>query len=315
MNVDAAATLIDAGRTLNTAQLIELGSNPGAASAWVQRMRQARPEFRERAMGLTVDLGRVQIPRSSDSPARPGPIVDSPDVVDFLVESLTDNSAGVRRKAGVALAALVPADMLARHWGALQRAFDQFPLTDGALLILGKTGRPEARAYLDQHPEMARSSAQDLEMVRARLGDYAAEDAVLAAYVTAGTPQAKALQARRLGYVGSDRAVRLLARDVRTPVTYAWLDAAQRSLRIHIIEGLHLAFQREPIFWPPPTQPRNDSYYEAIERWLSDRLGVHWDHPRPPFLYQQSAPQALPAAPPIDVSQKVPIPPPAPPPK
>jgi len=65
-------------------------------------------------------------------------------------------------------------------------------------------------------------------------------------------------------------------------------------MRVHIIEGLHRAFPTEPVFWPPQFKPSDDSYYEAIEKWITDNLGVTCDQPRPAFLYQEDAP-VLPA--------------------
>lgn len=96
----------------------------------------------------------------------------------------------------------------------------------------------------------------------------------------------------RLGYAGTDRLVDLLAQEMRSPETYVWNKRSRRSLRVHIIEGLHLAHPTEPIFWKPFFPPEDDSYYAAIEAWLVDHRGSTWSRPRPPFLYEESAPQA-----------------------
>lgn len=292
MNIESALARLQSGQPLNTAEMMALGRTPGAIPAFAQALRSSPPSVRELGIGVLIDLGRVMVPPEGIVPERPGPIVVNPEVVDFLVQALTDESPEVRRKACVALAALVPGDMLQGKAGALTAAIERYPGTDGALVLLGKTERSVALAFLDGHPEVGQASAEDLQMVRARLGDHKAEDAVIVNYVSAKDVRAKGMQARRLGYVGTDRAVRLLARDIRSPESYPWMETSRRSLRLHIIEGLHLAYLREPIFWQPFFQPSDDSYYQKIEDWLTGKLGVRWDNPRPPFLYQQTAPKA-----------------------
>ena len=294
MNVESALVRLESGEALNTAETMALGQSPDAVTALAQALRKASEPVRERGIGLMVDLGRVKVAPKGRVQERPGPIIDSPAVVDFLVSALNDSSAEVRRKAAIALAGLVPADLLRTHTNAVITSLERHPQTDGALILLGKTESREALAFIDSHPEVRQSSAEDVEMVRARLGNHQAEDAVIIAYISAGTAKVKAQQARRLGYIATDRAVRLLARDIRTPETYAWIDAAKRSMRVHVIEGLHLAYLREPVFWKPFLPPQDDSYYQEIEDWLTAKLDVSWDNPRPPFLYQQSAPMAMP---------------------
>jgi len=297
MNVPTAMARLASGRVLNTVETMALGTEPGAVAALGAALRDAPADLRQKGVSLMTDLGRVRVPPEGPVRERPGPIVVVPEVVDFLVLALTDADADVRRKAGVVLAGLVPGDLLQPRAPAIIEALKRHPTIDGALIVLGKTATPAARTLLDAEPAFRQAPPEDMEMVRARLGDAKSEDAVIVAYLSARAPQDKALQARRLGYVGTDRAVRLLARDVRTPDTYAWIDAALRSMRVHVIEGLHLAYMREPVFWMPFMPPGDDSYYERVEGWLAKQLGVQWDQPRPPFLYQQDAPMAVPPQP------------------
>jgi hypothetical protein len=294
MNVPSAMARLASGRVLNTVETMALGADPDAVAALASALRDAPAAVRQKGVSLMTDLGRIRVPPEGVVRERPGPIVVVTGVVEFLVSALDDTDPDVRRKAGVTLAGLVPGDLLKPRAQALVEAFKRHPTTDGALIVLGKTASPAARAFVDAEPAFLNAPPEDLEMVRARLGDAKAEDAVIVAYIGARTPQDKALQARRLGYVATDRAVHLLARDIRTPETYAWIDAALRSMRLHVIEGLHLAYAREPVFWPPYISPGDDSYYERVEAWLTQHLGVRWDQPRPPFLYQQDAPMAVP---------------------
>lgn len=53
---------------------------------------------------------------------------------------------------------------------------------------------------------------------------------------------------------------------------------------------LTLAYPTEPVLWKPNGTPTDDRYYETIEEWASSKLGVAWDAPRPPFLYEMDVP-------------------------
>ena len=188
----------------------------------------------------------------------------------------------------------VPGDEIHPYADAILATLKKHPSIDGALILLGKTGTPSALRLLEEKPEIGQASPQDIRLVRARLGNAEAEAAEIHAYQAARDPAIKADAARRLGYIGTRQAAMVLAGDIRTPLTYVWLVKSERSFRVHIIEGLHLAFMREPVFWPPYFKPTDDSYYEKIERWLTANLGVTWDHPRPPFLYEEDSPTPAP---------------------
>jgi hypothetical protein len=97
-------------------------------------------------------------------------------------------------------------------------------------------------------------------------------------------------QAAMLGFVATPKAILALARDLRNPMTYEWNQMSRRSFRVHVIEGLGKAYPMEPLLWKPDGTPRDDRYYDGIEAWAEAKLGVTWDTPRPPFLYEMEAP-------------------------
>lgn len=138
---------------------------------------------------------------------------------------------------------------------------------------------------------MREADPHESMLALAKLGDKKAEKKVLEKYEDAHGPKKKAEAALDLGYVATDKTVMALARDIRTTEVYIWLAQSRRSMRVHIIMGLHRAFPTEPVFFPPIIKPKDDSYYEKVEQWLTNRLGVTWDRPRPPFLYEEEAPR------------------------
>ncbi|HTU63569.1 MAG TPA: hypothetical protein VMF89_34135, partial [Polyangiales bacterium] len=190
-----------------------------------------------------------------------------------------------------ALAGLVPAALLAQHTLAIHEAVKLHPTEDGALLLLGKSAdKVDALKLLEDVPELAASDEDNAIMVRARLGEVAAETALLRAYQAAQDAEERGALALRLGYAATPRLIELLASEIRSAQHYVWNMRSRRSLRVHIVAGLHLAFPTEPVFWKPFFTPNSDAYYEVVEAWLKQHLGTTWPTPRPEFLYEEQAP-------------------------
>lgn len=285
---------LDAADSFSSREAMEFRRQPDAVARLYSAIQHGEVQRRQAGLRLLIQIGKAVIPAEGSQPEVPGPIVDNPAVVKALLEMLTDPDGDVRRQSCVTLAGLVPGDLIHPHAGAILAALKRYPSTDGALILLGKTGTPDALRLLEERPEIGQASPEDVRLVRARLGEREAEAAEIRAYGAASDPRARADAARRLGYIGTRQTVTVLARDIRTPLTYVWLVKSERSFRLHVIEGLHLAFMHEPIFWRPYFKPSDDSYYEKIEKWLTDHLGVTWDHPRPPFLYEEDSPTPVP---------------------
>ncbi len=282
-------TQLGSGEGVSTQELIAYKKAPNSISDFINALKKGTNTQRELGVSALVDMGRVMIPPSGDIPEWPGPIVIDNEVVGYLVELLNDQNAAVRGAACIALTALVPGRLIEPHADEIIQSITQFPNTDGAIVLLGKTHSDKAIELLKQE-NISAVNADDTEMALARLSVKEAHEAVINAYLSETDPQKKAIQARRLGYIASEKAKQILATEIRTPLTYMWHPPARRSLRIHIIEALFLAFPEEAIFWPPVIKPSDDSYYEEIEKWLQQRLGVKWNQPRPEFLYEEDSP-------------------------
>lgn len=277
--------------SLSTQEIMRLGQSPDASVVMIQTTK----ELRLSSLDVLIELGRPILPEDKPAtlPQRPGQIISEPHVIAYLVELLEDNYSDIRSKACSALAEFVPPALMKTHIKAILKAIQHYPDMDKALLLLGKTDIPEALEILNHNSILSNSSEDDAIMVRARLGDKKAEDAIIKAYSQANSPEEKGALAPRLGYVASQQTILLLAREMRNPAFYYWNKKSRRSLRIHIIEGLHRAFPAEPLFWTPYYTPADDSYYDSIEKWLVGKLKISWNVPRPEFLYQEDAPSEL----------------------
>lgn len=286
---------------IDTKTTMQLGQRPHAVDellAFVRTKPTGTPEEQQRTVErqrkvvpILVDLGRVRVPPQGPFPERFGPIVTDPRVVRFLVEGLASPDATIRHLAFLRSIELVPASLLAPHSQAIRAAIESFPAEDGAILLLGKTAdHVAALALLKRAPELEASNQDNAIMVRARLGDPKAEEALLRAYRDTDKAVERGALALRLGYAATPKMVALLAQEVRSPQYYVWNKLSRRSLRVHVISGLHLVFPTESVFWEPVLTPENDSYYAGIEAWLAKNLGTTWSTPRPEFLYEEAAP-------------------------
>ena len=74
----------------------------------------------------------------------------------------------------------------------------------------------------------------------------------------------------------------------RTPLIEPTAAGGKRSTRLAVIAALRLAFPDEvALFWE---QIQDDDGYAAVERFVTDKLGVTLTDPRPPYLTEQGAP-------------------------
>ena len=289
ITLDTVMKQLDHGEPLSTKDIMIYGEQPDAIKNLISELKAATLNQRVHAIGLLTDLGRVMIAADDIFPERPGPIVVEPQVIAYMTEQLGDKDKDIRNPACITLAALVPAELFQQYNETIIQALTKYPETDAAIVLLGKVKSPKSMALL-RKTEVSGASPEDAQMAMARLGDELAEQGVINNYLKSESVQEKAEQARRLGYVSSDKSIKLLAEEIRSPDYYEWHPPAIRSLRVHIIEGLHLAFMQETLFWQPLIPPVDDSYYESIEKWLTENVGVTWKQDRPEFLYQIDSP-------------------------
>jgi len=281
-----------AGESMSTKEIMEYGKLRGASNALIAMVRDSRLS----ALNVIVELGRPILPEDAKEsiPERPGPIVTDTAVIAYVVSLMEDSDAEIRTQAFQVLGELVPAPNLKPHTQQIIAAIQRYPVTTGALILLGKTDSFKALELLNANQLIGSTSSDDALMVRARLGDTHAENAVVEAYEKAADVGEKMALAPRLGYIASKKTLHALATEMRSPEFIYWNQKSRRSLRVDIIKGFHLAFPTEPLFWEPFYRPTDDGYYEGIEKWLEKKTGVAWTRSRPPFLYLEDAPSPPP---------------------
>ncbi|HEY3836903.1 MAG TPA: hypothetical protein VGL72_10045, partial [Bryobacteraceae bacterium] len=163
------------------------------------------------------------------------------------------------------------------------RELEYRPMTAGFLLI-AKAKPPEAEPVVRTLRETPRwSKDPNARIAAAALGDTELEKECEARFTLTSDPQVKAEAAHTLGLIGTEPALRALASELRTGLVIDKPEAYfKRSVRVDILEALSYNFPDEPALYT--TQIHDDSGYERAEQFCQKRLGVSWDHPRPPFL-------------------------------
>ena len=247
-------------------------------AAFSNRPPQEREELVDflTALGKSADTAQMHVLRA--------------DVVRALVATLADPESAVRDAASRVLANDVPDALIRNHAEQVVRRVEQQPTMARAAFLLGRVGSERAKALID-NGTVAGVSAEDLDIVRAKLGDSAAEDRSIERYRAAlpreGEVGDVARWTEQLGYLATPRAVLALARDVRHPGTYVWRHGSKRMVRADVVQALAKAFPYEA--HPHLVEPEDDGGYDRVERWVTAKLGVTWTEPRPAFVPQAPA--------------------------
>lgn len=291
ITVATVLTQLETGDDFTTEQVLHLKLVPQLIPALLKKMPELPTRTRRTAFELLMDLGRPVLEETAELPERFAPYVHDPLIVNYLVQALADDDSAIQDRASAVLVHEVPSLLMHNHTSAIIEQIRRIPSLDRAALLLGKTDTEVAYRLLTTNEILREANPEEeIQAALGRLGNRDAEHKVITAYLSAQDPKEKADRAFLLGYMQTIRAVLTLARDIRTSESYVWRMQSRRSMRVHIIEALHQAFLTEPIFWRPFYKPEDDSYYEAIEEWLTRNLGVTWDQPRPEFLYEEDAP-------------------------
>lgn len=220
-----------------------------------------------------------------------GGYYNSKPIVGLFVELLYVQEYDLGKNACKTLATpgFYPDSLIRDYNDKILKVAQMYPKTPHIVRLIGVTGTDAAKKLIQT--KVVGDAPDIVSAAMAKLGDRKAQNQLIERYKKAEPGIQKEELAMLLGYVNKVKTVLALASDFRTDQTYIWHEPfASRSVRVDIIKGLHIAFPEEPVFWKPNDRPSEDDYYEEIERWLVENLGVKWNKPRPPFLYEMDAP-------------------------
>lgn len=224
--------------------------------------------------------------------------------ISFLVAALRskERDLGLAVSAENALVNVFP-PALAEHEAEMIKLDDRAPLR-----ILARINRNPSTDVKSLVEEASRSWTDMPREILARIGDRAAEQALVDEFTRETDARAKGELALKLGYVASSNALIAIATEFRSPlVVYPeqrihWI-GGEYLLRYKILLGLREAFPEVPLFSEELSEvvkqtegcflgglssertkrcaAISNSYYDKVEEWLTAQFGVRWERPRP----------------------------------
>lgn len=270
---------------------LETGCIEQVVSQWTRSNAKSQADAAENL----AELGCQWVEAKGGVPGEFGPYLIDESIVAVLVSAVAGTKdPDLLRAATHILAKITPDSLVRNHADEIETALARHKDLRWKGLLIGKLGNRrglkvilDSKSYLEGNPSEAFA-------VLGKLGSTESEQKLIEEYLAEKEGKQKDGLAQLLGYMATPKAVNILAADLRSPITYAWNQKAQRSFRLHVIEALSLAYPFEPLLWRPRFRPTGDAYYEEIEQWAEKTIGVKFTRPRPPFLYQEDAPMRRP---------------------
>lgn len=207
-------------------------------------------------------------------------------VVKVLVGRVAaDPDQEVRNEAAEILVESVPDVYVRAYCKEIVVAARKWPFYH-SIRLLGKTGCAEAMELLRSDPSWMFQNDLATEAALAKLGDTSLSAKIVDAFRKERDAFRKAQLAQRLGYIGDAASAVALAREIRSGVIYD-RGGFRRALRADIVQALSRIYPNSEVFWLRPMErPTGDAWYEGVEKWLKDYLGMEWSEARPPFFYE-----------------------------
>lgn len=261
----------------------------GALQVLGKELATADPNVREKIVLLLVDMGRISdplTPRGADAVRHRG-------ILDLLAgPGLAKPDLG-REAALEQLRKRANQGDLARYETAFTNALAEEP-TNEAFLLVAKAKSQKAKDLVERLIKLPRwENLEAAKIARAALGSKEDEDQFLAVLAAAKDGAALEKALRPVGLIGTPRSLRVIAELLRTPMTVEVGGSSEginlKSVRLSVLDALAYNFPEEPSVYP--NNINYDEDYRNAERFCTDRLGVVYKTPPPPFFKYGSFPQ------------------------
>lgn len=160
---------------------------------------------------------------------------------------------------------------------------------DSALHLIAKAKPADARIEVARLMSMPRWGPSDsVRIAHAAFGHAETEKEFIQGFLETRDPAEKARLARALGYIGTQNALKALAREMRTDLVAEIPNVLRRSVRLDIIAALRITFPDKPVLWDNSIM--SDEGYARVEEFCFQKFGTQWRNPRPPFLWIEGFP-------------------------
>ena len=241
----------------------------------------ANPNVRENIVRLLVDMAR----RTDPLTPKGADVVRHPQILTLLAgPGLSKPDLG-REAAMEALRKLVTQQDLARFDSAITNALAEKP-TSEAFLLVAKAKPEKAKELVDRLAALPEwNNEESAKIARAALGATEVEDEYLAAADAAQDGKSLARALGPLGLIGTPRTLKAIAERLRSPLTIeisGHMPGGVKSVRLNVLDALLYNFPDQPVLYP--NNINRDEDYRAAERFCTERLGVTYKTPPPPYL-------------------------------
>ena len=261
--------------------------DPEAMKVLGEELTHGTEDVREKIVDLLVDVARLNYPEYE---------LRTPEVIALLIGSGFAKTDAARSNAMDVLSKFVAPATLIPYREAIAKALKEEP-EDSALVLVAKAKPPQAweevnrLSRLPEWNEPDSISTTSLRMARAALGDTKIEDEFIAdakRKEAAGKAEDLADALHLLAQIGTPRCLQAVCGRMRTPLIIDRVGAYRKSVRLEVIDALSYAFPEEPVL--DSSQIRRDLDYERVELFCTQKLGLRYSKPRPPFFTDDGYP-------------------------
>ena len=215
-------------------------------------------------------------------------------VAKALVQALDDEDPSVREyEAAGCLLDWFHEDVVRSHTKQILSALEHHPDNVKGILLLGRTASVSARDLLRRDGRFVNGdfAKHKVDVALAKLGDQEREEMLIKMFNTENAPKSKASLADELGYIGSEKACKALAMELRSALRVG--SHPEYSFRVLIIRALSRAYPDNELLREPEekeVRKLGDLYYDRIEKWAEQKFSIAWKEPRPDFFYMMGTP-------------------------
>jgi len=248
----------------------------------------AGAEIREKIVKLLVSIGQQIDPLTVNG----ADVLRHPQIIALLAgPGLIKPDLG-RNAAMDALRKLVTQANLSHFDEAFTKNLRNSP-SEGAFLLVAKAKPQIAKKLVDRLIKLPEwEDVEEVKIAQAALGAKDVENEFIAAVETAKDGQTLAQVLRSLGLIGTSHSLKVVAEQLRTPLTIDRPGSFEKSVRLDVLEALLYNFPDQAILYP--NNINSDEGYAAAEHFCTITFGVTYRTPRPSFMTYRGYPIPIP---------------------
>jgi hypothetical protein len=257
---------------------IQNGLRKGAIEKIVKAIKNEYDgRIRSQAWEILLVLGRISDKENN------GALLKDEEIIRAIINNRLRDRDGKELTILMTLSERVPEYILHKFDKELSSLLEEYPNhTLFQIIAKGKcySAKPILEKLLQDERFQNEASRKHLEIALAALGDEKLENKFVNSYKNEKNLLEKAKYVKYLGWIGTEKSLRVLAEDFRTDIIYE-TKMKKRSLRIDIQYALIYNFPEEALL---RKQIKSDEDYGSIEKFLEKKYGIKWKNDRPPFF-------------------------------